>query len=168
MTTFVLVPGGFTGGWVWEETAARLGRAGAEAHPVTLTGMDGLSGETGIGLETHVEDLVRLIDGLAAAEVVLVGHGYGLHPVLGAADRRPGRVARIVALDTILPQDGEPAERSVPDPGAGPARTDGSRRRRGRPGPGGATSKASPRRPSYAWSASPCPSRPTRSPHRSA
>ncbi|MFE6461951.1 alpha/beta fold hydrolase, partial [Streptomyces cinereoruber] len=124
MTTFVLVPGGFTGGWVWEETAARLGRAGAEAHPVTLTGMDGLSGETGIGLETHVEDLVRLIDGLAAAEVVLVGHGYGLHPVLGAADRRPGRVARIVALDTLLPQDGEPAERSVPDPG-GRAGTDG-------------------------------------------
>ncbi|MYV72084.1 alpha/beta hydrolase, partial [Streptomyces sp. SID2131] len=117
MTAFVLVAGSFTGGWVWEETAARLRRTGAEAHPVTLTGMDGRRAGAGIGLETHVGDLVRLIDGLTAAEVVLVGHGYGLHPVLGAADRRPGRVARIVALDTLLPQDGEPAARSVPDPG---------------------------------------------------
>ncbi|MFE5830922.1 alpha/beta fold hydrolase [Streptomyces sp. NPDC056488] len=119
MTTFVLVAGSFTGGWVWEETAVLLGRAGAEAHPVTLTGMGDRREEAGAGtgLETHVEDLVRLIDGLAAAEVVLVGHGYGLHPVLGAADRRPGRVARIVALDTLLPQDGEPAERFVPDAG---------------------------------------------------
>ncbi|WP_435192330.1 alpha/beta fold hydrolase [Streptomyces sp. bgisy126] len=126
MTTFVLVAGSFTGGWVWEETAALLGRAGAEAHPVTLTGMGDRREEAGAdtGLETHVEDLVRLIDGLAAAEVVLVGHGYGLHPVLGAADRRPGRAARIVALDTLLPQDGEPAERSVPDAG-GRAGADG-------------------------------------------
>ncbi|MFC8587697.1 alpha/beta hydrolase [Streptomyces sp. NPDC057217] len=124
MTTFVLVAGSFTGGWVWEETAALLRRTGAEAHPVALTGMDGRHEAAGIGLETHVEDLVRLIDGLTAAEVVLVGHGYGLHPVLGAADRRPGRIARIVALDTLLPQDGEPAARSVPDPG-GRAGADG-------------------------------------------
>ncbi|MFH9725675.1 alpha/beta fold hydrolase [Streptomyces sp. NPDC017254] len=130
MAVFVLVPGPFTGGWVWEETVSRLRAAGSEAYPVTLTGMSGAYAEplTGTGdrqrgvarpavdLETHIEDLVRLIDRIGAPRVVLVGHGYGLHPVLGAADRRPERVARIVSLDTGLPEDGEPAVRSVPDP----------------------------------------------------
>ncbi|MFE1902887.1 dienelactone hydrolase family protein [Streptomyces gardneri] len=118
MTAFVLVSGPFTGGWVWEETVRGLRAAGAEAYPVTLTGMGDRRDDAGSGtdLGTHVEDLVRLVDGIAATDVVLVGHGYGLHPVLGAADRRPERVARIVALDTALPQDGEAAVRSVPDP----------------------------------------------------
>ncbi|MEU4065064.1 alpha/beta hydrolase [Streptomyces wedmorensis] len=118
MTAFVLVSGPFTGGWVWEETADRLRAAGAEPYPATLTGMGDRRDEAGPGtdLETHIEDLVRLIDGIGAPEVVLVGHGYALHPVFGAADRRPERVARIVALDTGLPEDGRPAVGSVPDP----------------------------------------------------
>ncbi|MGW1935159.1 alpha/beta fold hydrolase, partial [Streptomyces sp. NPDC001919] len=98
MTTFVLVPGPFTGGWVWEETASLLRAAGEEAYPVTLPGLGDrrLPDGAGVDLETHVQDLVRLIDGIPVPRVVLVGHGYGLHPVLGAADRRPARVARIV------------------------------------------------------------------------
>ncbi|MFE7550674.1 S9 family peptidase [Streptomyces gardneri] len=118
MTAFVLVSGPFTGGWVWEETVRGLRAAGAEAYPVTLTGMGDRREDAGSGtdLGTHVADLLRLVDGIAATDVVLVGHGYGLHPVLGAADRRPERVARIVALDTPLPRDGEAAVRSVPDP----------------------------------------------------
>ncbi|MFI1712289.1 dienelactone hydrolase family protein [Streptomyces sp. NPDC053513] len=118
MTAFVLVSDTFTGGWVWEETAARLRRAGAEAYPVTLTGTGDRRAGAGpdTGLETHVEELVRLLDGITADEVVLVGHGYGLHPVFGAADRRAGRVARIVSVDTGPPRAGEPAVRSVPDP----------------------------------------------------
>ncbi|MFE6709222.1 alpha/beta fold hydrolase [Streptomyces sp. NPDC057695] len=119
MTAFVLVPGPFTGGWVWEETASLLRAAGEEAYPVTLPGLGDrrLPDGPGVDLETHVRALVRLIDGIPVPRVVLVGHGYGLHPVLGAADRRPARVARIVSLDTGLPADGEPAARSVPDPG---------------------------------------------------
>ncbi|MEU5919476.1 dienelactone hydrolase family protein [Streptomyces sp. NPDC047141] len=119
MTAFVLVPDVFTGGWVWEETAARLRAAGAEAYPVTLTGTGDRRAEAGpgTGLETHIDELVRLVDAITADEVVLVGHGYGLHPVLGAADRRSGRVARVVSVDTGPPRGGDAAVRSLPDPG---------------------------------------------------
>ncbi|MEU5217223.1 alpha/beta fold hydrolase [Streptomyces sp. NPDC020807] len=118
MTAFVLVAGAFTGGWVWGGTVAGLRAAGAEAYAVTLTGMDGESGaeDRVVDLETHVDDVLRLVDGLTAREVVLVGHGYGLRPVLAAADRRPGRIARLVALDTALPQHGETALSGVQDP----------------------------------------------------
>ncbi|MBF6047456.1 alpha/beta fold hydrolase [Streptomyces sp. NRRL B-1677] len=151
MTTFVLVPGAHTGGWIWEDVAARLREAGAEAHPVTLTGMGGGrdATDTGTGtgtctgtdLETHVQDVVRLIDELGeggesdeggAPEVVLVGHCYGVHPVLGAAARRPGRVARIVYVDTTVPQDGAPALELIPDQ----ALRDAVRKRAGEPGAG--------------------------------
>ncbi|MEV4928048.1 alpha/beta hydrolase [Streptomyces roseoverticillatus] len=124
MTAFVLVPGAHTGGWIWEDVAARLREAGAEARPVTLTGMGGGADEhdeadrgtrTGTDLETHIQDVVRLIDEIDAPEVVLVGHCYGVHPALGAAGRRAERVARIVYVDTTVPQDGAPALELIPD-----------------------------------------------------
>ena len=63
---------------------------------------------------------------------MLVGHDYGIHPVLGAADRRAERVARIVYLDAGMPQDGAPALAAVPD--QCPARAVGRVCRGGRTG----------------------------------
>ncbi|MFD6528458.1 alpha/beta fold hydrolase [Streptomyces sp. NPDC060184] len=113
MTAFLLVPGTFTGGWIWDRVAQALGEAGDTAVPVTLTGLgQGAEPEgPGAGLTTHVEDVVRIVDAVPAeeTEVVLVGHDYGILPVLGAAALRPERVTRIVNVDAGLPQDGDPA-----------------------------------------------------------
>ncbi|WP_282694471.1 alpha/beta fold hydrolase [Streptomyces sp. CC208A] len=103
MTAFVLVGGAFTGAWLWDGVAARLRAAGAGAHPVTP------DTDPGAGLGTHVEALLRLLDRIEDPEVVLVGHDYGIHPVLAAADRWPDRVARVVYVATGLPGDGDPA-----------------------------------------------------------
>ncbi|MCA6092037.1 alpha/beta fold hydrolase [Streptomyces sp. SCA3-4] len=117
MTAFVLVSGTYTGGWVWREVAARLQESGAEVHSVTLTGMGDRRHLAGPGtdLETHVQDVVQLIDHVEAPDVVIVGHCYGIHPVLGAADRRPERISRIVYLNAGMPEDGDPALKSVTD-----------------------------------------------------
>ncbi|MBY8840454.1 alpha/beta hydrolase [Streptomyces sp. SP2-10] len=109
MTAFVLVGGPFTGGWLWDEVAGRLRATGEEAWPVTL------DGDPGAGLETHAGELLRLLDGIEAPQVVLVGHDYGIHPVLAAADRRPERVSRVVYVAAGLPQDGDPAVLLVRD-----------------------------------------------------
>ncbi|MEU1089097.1 alpha/beta fold hydrolase [Streptomyces sp. NPDC005892] len=120
MTAFLLVPGTFTGGWIWDRVAEHLEQSGATVHAVTLTGLGEEADPVGrvTDLTTHIEDLVRVVDGVDAAEteVVLVGHDYGILPVLGAAARRPDRVSRIVNLDAGLPQDGEPALVIEPDP----------------------------------------------------
>ncbi|MFJ8001220.1 alpha/beta fold hydrolase [Streptomyces sp. NPDC096310] len=127
MAVFVLVSGSHTGGWVWDEVAALLRAAGSEVYAATLTGMGDRRHLAGpdTDLETHVQDLVDLIDSIPVADgpagpagpgdVVLVGHCYGIHPVLGAADRRTERVARIVHLDAGQPQDGDVALALVPD-----------------------------------------------------
>lgn len=106
--TFVLAPGGYLGGWVWEEVADGLRAAGAGAHPVTFTGMGDRRHLTGpaVDLETHVEDLVQILDHLEGERVVLVGHCYGIFPAVGAADRRGARVERVVYLDAAFPLDG--------------------------------------------------------------
>ncbi|GHG26986.1 alpha/beta fold hydrolase [Streptomyces filamentosus] len=103
MTAFVLVGGAFTGGWLWDGVAERLRAAGAEVHPVTL------DAAPGAGLGTHAEELTALVDRIDGPDVVLVGHDYGIHPVLAAAGRRADRVARVVHVAAGLPQDGDPA-----------------------------------------------------------
>ncbi|WP_159672977.1 alpha/beta hydrolase [Streptomyces mexicanus] len=117
MTSFILVAGAFTGTHVWQETAAALAAAGARVHTAALTGLDGPPGGTGAGvdLERHIADVVAVIDAADGGDIVLVGHDYGIHPVVGAADRRAERIARIVYLDAALPQDGVPALAAVPD-----------------------------------------------------
>ncbi|MCP9946763.1 alpha/beta hydrolase [Streptomyces somaliensis] len=109
MTEFVLVGEVFTGGWIWDGVAELLRGAGAGVHAATLPA------DPGTDLDAHVRHVVELVDGAAEPEVVLVGHGYGIHPVLGAADLRPARVARIVHLDAGMPRDGDPALGLVPD-----------------------------------------------------
>ncbi|WP_329205800.1 alpha/beta hydrolase [Streptomyces sp. NBC_00683] len=138
MTAFILVSGMFTGPHVWEDTAAHLVSEGAEAHAVALTGLDGsrAADAAGTDLETHIADVLAVIDSVDAAagrEIVLVGHDYGIHPALGAADRRAELVDRIVYLDSGMPQDGVPALAAVPDQSlreelTGHAGADGPRR----------------------------------------
>ncbi|WP_306337809.1 alpha/beta fold hydrolase [Streptomyces sp. KL118A] len=128
MTAFVLVSGGYTGGWLWRDVAAGLRAAGAEVHTATLTGLGDrrhLAGP-GIDLDTHIEDVTQLIDHIDpvdAPEVVLVGYCYGIYPSAGAADRRADRVSRLVYLDSPMPQDGysmiDQVREQMPD---GPAR----------------------------------------------
>ena len=93
MTTFVLVHGAWHGGWCWDRVAAPLRAAGHEVHAPTLTGLSERAHLLSplVGLDTHVEDVVRLIDVLGLTDVVLVGHSYAGQIVTAVADRRPGR-----------------------------------------------------------------------------
>ena len=60
-----------------------------------------------IDLETHIADVVSLLEMEDLSEVILVGHSYGGMVVTGAADRVPARIARLVYLDAFVPEDGK-------------------------------------------------------------
>src|SRR5829696_8049800 len=97
----VLVPGACLGGWAWREVAVRLRRFGHDVFPVTLTGL----GERvhlasrDVDLETHIADVLGLLDYEDLRDAVLVGHSYAGVVVTGAADRRPERLNAVVYLD---------------------------------------------------------------------
>jgi pimeloyl-ACP methyl ester carboxylesterase len=100
MSTFVLVPGMWIGAWAWRSVTAELRAAGHEVYPLTLTGVADRAHLAGATLDTHVEDIVRLIEVEDLRDVVLVGHSYGGFPVTVAAERIPDRLGRLVYLDS--------------------------------------------------------------------
>ena len=105
MATFVLVPGGWHGGWAYDAVVRPLAEAGHDACALTLTGLDGAS-PVGVNLERHIDDAVAAIEA-ADAPVVLAGHSYGGMVIAGAADRVPARVAALVFVDAYVPADGD-------------------------------------------------------------
>jgi pimeloyl-ACP methyl ester carboxylesterase len=104
----VLVPGACLGGWAWREVAARLRAHSHDVFEVTLTGL----GERvhlahpGVDLETHIADVVNLLDYNALEDAVLVGHSYAGSVITAVADRRPQRLRAVVYLDTSPLPDG--------------------------------------------------------------
>jgi pimeloyl-ACP methyl ester carboxylesterase len=108
MTTYVLVGGGWLGGWCWQRVARRLRDKCHDAYPATLTGLGErvhlASAE--VDLETHITDVVNLMEFEDLHDVVLLGHSYAGLVVTGAADRIPDRVSQLVYLDTAPLPDG--------------------------------------------------------------
>src|SRR6266403_2456705 len=98
MATFVLVHGSWAGSVVWRELAPRLRKAGHEVYAPTLTGIGArkhlLSRE--IDLDTHIQDVIGVIDDADLSDIVLVGNSYGGMVISGVADRVPEKVASLV------------------------------------------------------------------------
>jgi pimeloyl-ACP methyl ester carboxylesterase len=109
MTTYVLVHGGFQGGWSYKRVARLLRDAGHDVYTPTLTGLGERShlAHYQINLDTHIMDVVNVLLWEDLAEIVLLGHSYGGMVITGVADRLPDRVAALVYLDAIVPKDGD-------------------------------------------------------------
>src|SRR5262245_52546214 len=109
MTTFVLVHGSMHGGWCWRRAVPLLRDAGHEVYTPTLTGLGERAhlAHPGIDLDTHIRDVLGVLEYEGLRGVVLVGHSYGAPVVTGVADRDPERVAQIVSLDGAVPDDGQ-------------------------------------------------------------
>jgi pimeloyl-ACP methyl ester carboxylesterase len=107
----VIVHGGWGGGWEWTEVARSLRERGHDVFTPTLTGMGERAhlGHPQVGLSTHVEDVVSVIELEDLHEVVLCGHSYGGLPVTGAADRVVDRIGLVVYIDALVPRHGESA-----------------------------------------------------------
>ncbi|MGW4889528.1 alpha/beta fold hydrolase [Streptomyces murinus] len=109
MTTYVLVPGMWVGGWAWRDVTDRLRVAGHDVYPVTLTGLGERThlGGVGTGLDTHITDVVNVILHEDLRDVVLVGHSYAGTVLPGVADRVPDRIATQVYVDSAPTAAGE-------------------------------------------------------------
>ncbi|WP_029663346.1 alpha/beta fold hydrolase [Cellulomonas sp. KRMCY2] len=105
----VLVPGFWLGGWAWDDVLPGLRDAGLVPHAVTLPGLDSVDDDrTRITLDDHLGAVLDVVDGLDALDddVVLVGHSGGGLVVHGVVDRRPGRIRRVVYVDSGPMRDG--------------------------------------------------------------
>lgn len=111
MSTFLLVHGAWHNGRCWERVVPLLEAAGHRVFAPSLTGFGDKAHLLGpeVGLDTHVDDVVGLITEENLSDVVLVGHSYAGLVISSAANRIPERIAHLVYLDAMVPEDGESA-----------------------------------------------------------
>jgi pimeloyl-ACP methyl ester carboxylesterase len=109
MANIVLVPGAYHGGWYYTPIADELRTAGHRVFTISLSGLAGpLDRVTpAINLDTHIDDVVHLIEDEQLHDVVLCAHSYGGMVIAGASDRLPGRIKTLVFLDALAPNDGD-------------------------------------------------------------
>jgi|SRR5579859_5502703 len=109
MATFVIVHGAWGGGWSWRNVRAVLQAAGHEVFTPTLTGLGERShlGRPDTNLDTHIQDVVNVLEYEDLNEVILAGHSYGGMVVTGAADEAAARLRHLVYLDAFVPPDGK-------------------------------------------------------------
>ena len=67
MADFLLIHGAWHGGWCWDRVVPLLEGAGHKTHAPTLSGLeeDRTEPVDGIGIETHVEDVLDAASRLA-------------------------------------------------------------------------------------------------------
>lgn len=109
MATFVLVHGAWAGGWIWKKIIPLLRAAGHDVHATTATGLGDRVhlADPAIDLDTHITDVVNVLEFEELTAVTLVGWSYGGMIITGVAERVPERLAQLVYLDANVPADGE-------------------------------------------------------------
>ncbi len=109
--TYVLVHGAWTGGWIWRFVATRLSRRGHVVYTPTLTGLGERRhlARPDTNLETHIRDIVAVLECEDVRNVILVGWSYGGIVIGGAASRAADRIGHLVFLDATYAKGGQSA-----------------------------------------------------------
>ncbi len=107
MSTFVLVHGGWSGGWTWEKVVPLLEEAGHQVEAPDLPGHgDDRTPIPQVSLQGYADRISGVLD-TQPEPVVLVGHSSGGLVISQAAEQRPDKVKMLVYLAAFLLRDGE-------------------------------------------------------------
>lgn len=117
MANYIIIHGGWGGGWEWTPVAARLREKGHTVFTPTLTGM-GERQHLGqdVGLYDHVQDIQAVIEFEELKNVILCGHSYGGMVITAVADRIPERISMLVYMDAFIPEHGQAIRDLLPAP----------------------------------------------------
>jgi pimeloyl-ACP methyl ester carboxylesterase len=110
MALFVVAHGAWSAGWAWKKMHPLLMRA--QGHVLVTPTYTGLGerahlARPDIDLDTHIADIVAVLDSEDLTQVNLIGHSYGGMVATGVADRARTRVARLIYIDAFVPEDGD-------------------------------------------------------------
>jgi pimeloyl-ACP methyl ester carboxylesterase len=111
LATFLVAHGAWSAGWAWKKMHPLLRERGHTLFTPTYTGLGerGHLAHEGIDLDTHIADMLAVLEFEDLREVILTGHSYGGMVATGVADRARERIAKLVYLDAFAPHDGESA-----------------------------------------------------------
>lgn len=109
MATYLLVHGAWHGGWCWRRVRDLLTAKGQTVFTPTLTGLGERAhlARPEVDLETHIADILAVVEMEELDDVILCGHSYGGIVISGVLDRRPDAFRAGIWLDAFVPNDGQ-------------------------------------------------------------
>jgi pimeloyl-ACP methyl ester carboxylesterase len=115
--TFLVAHGAWSAGWAWKKMHPLMSASGHRLITPTYTGLgerEHLANPSN-DLETHIQDILGVIEYEDLRNFVLIGHSYGGMVATGVADRAHDRIAQLVYLDAFVPRDGQALIDLIPD-----------------------------------------------------
>jgi len=107
--TFLLCHGAWGGGWSWKKMHPLMQSAGHRLLTPTYTGLGERAhlANPDVDLETHIQDILNVINYEDLRDFVLLGHSYGGMVATGVADRARDVINQVIYLDAFVPRDGQ-------------------------------------------------------------
>lgn len=109
MATFVVAHGAWSAGWAWKKMHPLMTVRGHRLVTPAYTGLGERAhlARSEIDLDTHIADILGVLEFEDFAAVNLIGHSYGGMVATGVADRARTRIARLIYIDAFAPDDGD-------------------------------------------------------------
>ncbi|WP_214108245.1 alpha/beta fold hydrolase [Acrocarpospora catenulata] len=114
--TFVLIAGGWHGGWAWRPVAQYLRAAGHRVLAPTMPGLNDGDDPTAYELCDVISYVVDLVERKDLRDVTLVGHSWAGYVITGAVPRLVSRLRKVVYWSAFVPAEGVPLFGEVPPP----------------------------------------------------
>lgn len=117
MATFLIVHGAWTGGWFWKKLRPLLQSRGHEVFTPTCTGVGERThlDSAHVDLDTHIADILNVLEFEDLHDVILIGHSYGGMVATGVADRASARIRQVIYIDAFVPRNGESVQSLLPE-----------------------------------------------------
>jgi pimeloyl-ACP methyl ester carboxylesterase len=111
MATFLVAHGAWSAGWAWKKMRPLMRAAGHEFWTPTYTGLGERAhlANPDVSLDTHIQDILAVLEIEDLRDVYLIGHSYGGMVATGVADRARDRIRHIIYVDAFAPKAGESA-----------------------------------------------------------
>ena len=109
MATFLVAHGAWSAGWAWKKMRPLMRAKGHEIFTPTNTGLGERAhlAHKDVDLDTHIADVLGVVECEDLRNIILLGHSYGGMVATGVADRASDRIAQLVYLDAFAPRDGQ-------------------------------------------------------------
>lgn len=109
MATFVVAHGAWSAGWAWRKMHPLMRAKGHVLITPTYTGLGERAHllSSSIGLMSHVQDMLMVLQMEDVRDAILIGHSYGGMVATGVADLAAERFSKLVYLDAFAPTHGQ-------------------------------------------------------------
>jgi pimeloyl-ACP methyl ester carboxylesterase len=116
MATFLVAHGAWAAGWAWKKMRPLMAAAGHQLFTPSYTGLGERAhlAHRDLNLESHIADMLAVLEFEDLRDVILIGHSYGGMVATGVADRARDKIKQLVYLDAFVPEGGMAASDYMP------------------------------------------------------